>query len=89
MSDNISSRFSRKVTIVSFILAVCVMYIHAKKIVNNYLDVQNVLPYVLYKILAGTFGTLGVPFFFLQSGYLMFRFNIFENKVSGGICGGI
>ncbi len=80
MSDDISRRFSRKVTIVSFILAVCVMYIHANKLVNNYVDAQRALPYVLYKILAGTFGAVGVPFFFLQSGYWMFRFNIFEGK---------
>lgn len=80
MSDDISSRFSRKVTVVSFILAVCVMYIHANKLVNNYVDMQSALPYVLYKILAGTFGAVGVPFFFLQSGYWMFRFDIFEGK---------
>lgn len=80
MSGDISRRFSRKVTIVSFILAICVMYIHADKLVKNYLDMQNALPYVLYKILAGTFGAVGVPFFFLQSGYWMFRFNFFERK---------
>lgn len=78
--SDISSRLSRKVTIVSFILAVCVMYIHANKLVDNFVDLQRGLPYVLYKILAGTFGTVGVPFFFLQSGYWMFRFNIFEEK---------
>ena len=55
MSDDISSRFSRKITVVSFILAVCVMYIHANKLVNNYVDMQSALPYVLYKILAGTY----------------------------------
>ena len=50
MSDDISSRFSRKVTVVSFILAVCVMYIHANKLVNNYVDMQSALPYVLWSI---------------------------------------
>ena len=78
--SDISSRFSRKVIRVSFILAVCVMYIHADKLVKYFVDLQSGIPYVLYKVLAGTFGTVGVPFFFLQSGYWMFRFSIFEEK---------
>ena len=32
MSGNVSIRFSRKVTIVSFILSIGVMYIHAKNL---------------------------------------------------------
>lgn len=78
MSGGISGRFSRKVTIVSFILSIFVMYIHANKLSS--IGAQGTPVYVLNKILAGTFGQVGVPFFFLQSGYWMFRFDIFEEK---------
>ena len=80
MSGKISSRFSRKVTIVSFLLSIFIMYIHANKLVIPFADAQGTPVYVLNKILAGTFGQVGVPFFFLQSGYWMFRFDIFEEK---------
>lgn len=78
MAEDISKRFSRKVTIVSFILAIFIMYIHANKLVQSAAAGTPVS--VLHKILAGTIGQVGVPFFFLQSGYWMFRFDIFEVK---------
>lgn len=78
MTDDRSGRFSRKVTIVSFLLSVFIMYIHTNKLAN--IGEQGTPVYVLNKILAGTFGQVGVPFFFLQSGYWMFRFDIFEEK---------
>ena len=81
MFGNISTRFSRKVTIVSFVMAVFVMYIHAKNLA--YYDLGNAdgtLIYVLNQILSETFGRVGVPFFFLQSGYWMFRYDIYETK---------
>lgn len=81
MSKEISTRFSRKVTIVSFILAVFVMYIHAKNFAYyDFGDAHGTLLYALHKIMSGIFGTVGVPFFFLQSGYWMFRYDIFETK---------
>lgn len=64
MADAVSKRFSRKVTIVSFILTIFIMYIHANKLVfQNQVGTQGTLVNVLYKILAGTFGQVGVPFF--------------------------
>ena len=78
MSGNISIRFSRKVIIVSFILSVFVMYIHAAY--YDFGDAHGTLIYILNKILSETFGRVAVPFFFLQSGYWMFRYDIFEKK---------
>ena len=81
MSGDISIRFSRKVTIVSFILSVFVLYIHAKNLAYyNFGDVHGTLIYVLNQIMSETFGRVAVPFFFLQSGYWMFRYDIFEEK---------
>lgn len=81
MSGEISTRFSKKVTIVSFILAVFVMYIHAKNLAYyDFGDAHGTLIYVLNQILSETFGRVGVPFFFLQSGYWMFRYDIFDTQ---------
>ena len=80
MSDETAVRFSRKVTIVSFLLSVFVMYIHANKLVYTSADIQGSSVVVLDKLIAGTIGRVGVPFFFLQSGYWMFRFDIFGAK---------
>lgn len=81
MSGEISTRFSRKVTIVSFILAVFVMYIYAKNLpYYDFGDAHGTLIYVLNQILSETFGRVGVPFFFLQSGYWMFRYDIFDTQ---------
>ena len=79
MTKDISIRFSRKVTIVSFILSVFVLYIHAKNLAYyDFGDARGTLIYVLNQIMSETFGRVAVPFFFLQSGYWMFRYDIFE-----------
>lgn len=81
MSRDVSVRFSRKVTIVSFILSVFVLYIHAKNLAYyDFGDAHGTLIYVLNQIMSETFGRVAVPFFFLQSGYWMFRYDIFETK---------
>lgn len=80
---NISKQFSRKVTIVSFILAIFVMYIHAKNTAYYSFDGVDATPiYTLNQILSETFGRIGVPFFFIQSGYWMFRFDIQKADIS-------
>lgn len=57
MAGDISTRFSRKVTIVSFILSVFVLYIHAKNLAYYDLgDVHGTLIYVLNQIMSETFG---------------------------------
>lgn len=77
MSQTISVRFSRKVTMVSFILAIFIMYIHAKNLVfYDFGDITGTSIYFLNKIFSETLGRVGVPFFFLMSGYWMFRFDI-------------
>lgn len=81
MNKDISLRFSRKVIIVSFILAVFVMYIHAKNLAYyDFGDAHGTLIHVLNQIMSETFGRVAVPFFFLQSGYWMFRYDIHEKK---------
>ena len=81
MSGDISVRFSRKVTIVSFILSVFVMYIHAKNLAYyDFGDAHGTLIYILNQIMSEKYGRIAVPFFFLQSGYWMFRYDIFETK---------
>ena len=80
MYKTVSERFSRKVTFVSFILSIFVMYIHANKLVFSDAGAQFAPVMVLNKLSAETFGRIGVPFFFLQSGYWMFQFDIFEPK---------
>ena len=81
MSKDISVRFSRKVIIVSFILAVFVLYIHAKNLAYyDFGDAYGTPIYVLNQILSETFGRVAVPFFFMQSGYWMFRYDIFDKK---------
>lgn len=81
MSENISARFSRKVIIVSFILSVFVLYIHAKNLAYyDFGDVYGTPIDVLNQIMSETLGRVAVPFFFLQSGYWLFRYDIFETK---------
>ena len=81
MAGDISTRFSRKVIIVSFVMSVFVMYIHAKNLAYyDFGDAQGTLIYGLNQIMSETFGRIAVPFFFLQSGYWMFRYDIFETN---------
>ena len=81
MAEDISIRFSRKVIIVSFILSVFVMYIHAKNLAYyDFGDAHGTLIFVLNQIMSETFGRVAVPFFFLQSGYWMFRYDIYNKK---------
>lgn len=83
MPKEVSIQFSRKVTIVSFMLAIFVMYIHAKNLAYyNFGDAHGTIIYTLNQIMSETFGRIAVPFFFLQSGYWMFRYNVHETGYS-------
>lgn len=73
-------RFTHKVTIVSLILAVFVMYIHARKLIPENNVGGDVLPSALYSMFAGMIGNIGVPFFFLMSGYWLFRYDIWKEN---------
>ena len=83
MPQAVSQRFSRKVTLISFVLAVFVMYIHAKNLVfYGFTDISGTSLYYLNQILSEILGRVGVPFFFLMSGYWLFRFDIRQNAKS-------
>lgn len=80
MPQAVSERFSRKVTVVSFVLAIFVMYIHAKNLVfYDFGDITGTPIYYLNQIFSEILGRVGVPFFFIMSGYWMFRFDIRHN----------
>lgn len=65
MPQTTSLRFSRKVTIASFMLAIFVMYIHAKNLVYyDFGDIMGTPIYYLNQIFSETLGRIGVPFFF-------------------------
>lgn len=83
MPQTISEKFSRKVSIVSFISAIFVMYIHAKNLVfYNFGDISGTPLYYLNQIFSEILGRIAVPFFFIMSGYWMFRFDIRQNAKS-------
>lgn len=83
MPQAVSERFSRKVTVVSFVLAIFVMYIHAKNLVfYDFGDITGTPIYYLNQIFSEILGRVGVPFFFIMSGYWMFRFDIRVNAKS-------
>ena len=66
MAEDISVCFSRKVIIVSFVLSIFVLYIHAKNLAYyDFGDAHGTLIYVLNQIMSETFGRVAVPFFFL------------------------
>lgn len=84
MSEVVFERFSRKVTIFSFVLAIFIMYIHAKNLVFYDFgdDISGTPLFYLNQILSEVFGRICVPFFFIMSGYWMFRFDLRHNAKS-------
>lgn len=77
----ISEKFSKKVTYVSFFMAIFVVYIHANNLA--YYGISNEqfsIPNMIVKIGGGVLGGVAVPFFFMLSAYWLFRFNVFDNN---------
>lgn len=76
-----SDYFSRKVTIVSFVMAVFVIYIHADNlkyygITANDHTVANIIVNLFGEVIGG----IAVPFFFMISGYWLFRFDVTDSS---------
>lgn len=73
--------FSNKAFIVSFMMSILVIYIHANNL--HYYGLQNSsgnIAYIIVKIIGTVLGGVAVPFFFMISGYWFFRFNIFNHN---------
>lgn len=77
----VTDYFSKKATIVSFIMSVFVIYIHANNL-SYYGIVANgrTIPNIVVNLWGGVIGGIAVPFFFIMSGYWLFRFAIHGNN---------
>ena len=77
----VTDYFSKKATIVSFIMSVFVIYIHANNL-SYYGIVANgrTIPNIVVNLWGGVIGGIAVPFFFIMSGYWLFRFDIHGNN---------
>ena len=76
-----SDYFRRKVTVVSFVMAIFVIYIHANNLKYYGIPVdQHTLVNVIVKLFAEVIGGVTVPFFFMLSGYWLFRFDITDSS---------
>ena len=62
--------FSKKATIVSFIMSIFVIYIHANNL-SYYGIVANgrTIPNIVVNLWGGVIGGIAVPFFFIMSAY--------------------
>ncbi len=68
--------FSKKITFLSFLMSVFVIYIHSNNLVNVGLaDATTSVDYVVTKIIVECLARTAVPFFFMMSGYWFFRFD--------------
>lgn len=73
----VTDYFSKKVTIVSFIMSIFVIYIHANNL--SYFGIAangKLFPIYLLIYGGGVIGGVAVPFFFMMSAYWLFRFDI-------------
>lgn len=73
--------FSKKATLVSFIMSIFVIYIHANNlpyygIAANGKTISN----IAVNILGETIGEVAVPFFFMMSAYWLFRFDTHDRN---------
>lgn len=73
--------FSKKITFLSFLMSVFVVYIHSNNLVNVGLaDATTSIDYVVTKIIVECLARIAVPFFFMMSGYWFFRFDFFNAR---------
>lgn len=78
-----SDYFSRKVTIVSFVMSIFVIYIHANNLKYYGIPADgHTLANVIVNIFAEVIGGIAVPFFFIISGYWLFRFDITDSSAT-------
>lgn len=77
----VTDYFSKKATIVSFIMSIFVIYIHANNL--SYYGIAangRTIPNVVVNLWGGVIGGIAVPFFFIMSAYWLFRFDIHGNN---------
>lgn len=80
--ENVTKSFSNKIMVLSFFMAVFVVFIHANNL--KYYGLENALgsfPYVIVKIFSEVIGGIAVPFFFMISGFWFFHMDIHSNDV--------
>ena len=79
-SEQIS--FSKRIILLNFILSVLVIYIHGNNLYNVGLDqATESLDWRVTQLIGTGIGRVAVPFFFMISGYLFFRFDFKTNNV--------
>ncbi len=77
----VTDYFSKKATIVSFIMSIFVIYIHANNL--SYYGIaanERTIPNIVVNLWGGVIGGIAVPFFFIMSAYWLFRFDIYGNN---------
>lgn len=73
--------FSKKVTIVSFIMSIFVIYIHANNLSYYGLAANGkTIPNIAVNVCGGIIGGIAVPFFFMMSAYWLFRFDVHDSN---------
>lgn len=83
-----TSCFSKKVTIVSFIMSIFVIYIHANNLSYYGLAANGkMIPNIAVNILGETIGEVAVPFFFMMSAYWLFRFDVHDRNAMNILIG--
>ncbi|MDO5425077.1 MAG: acyltransferase [Eubacteriales bacterium] len=74
--------FSHKVTLVSFIMSIFVIYIHANNLAYYGIDANgNTIANLTVNILGNFIGEIAVPFFFMMSGYWLFRMDVEKDDI--------
>lgn len=80
--QKIDKKFSHKVKIISFIMAILIIYVHANNL--KYYGLENNLTNVAAIFVNGqyaVFGQWAIPFFFFISGYWFFRIDVNNSSV--------
>lgn len=79
--EKIQQSFSNKVTWVSFMMCIFVIYIHANNLKNvGLLEAETSFDWILTRFMSNCIGDIAVPFFFILSGFRFFRFDIHEKN---------
>lgn len=77
----VNQYFSKKITLISFIMSIFVVYIHSNNLVNVGLAEEiTSIDYIATRIIVECFARIAVPFFFMMSGYWFFRFDFSDIK---------
>lgn len=78
MDDN-NKLFSYKATVMSFVMAIFVMYIHGNNIAYYSFSSEFTVAHAVEKLVGEVLGGLAVPLFFTMSAYWLFRYKVFES----------